>query len=78
MAYKDHGMTPEKLYPTMSEEPKKIYPHMMSIPSSAFDEGEYEPGHVCTLKIQVEIESMGKQYYECRLMKSQEVEEEKE
>ena len=71
---KDHGVTPEKLYPTMSEEPQKIYPSI-TLPAEAFEGEAYEPGHKCTLKIEVEIEMMSKDRYECKLLKSEEIDE---
>ena len=74
----DHGIKPEKLYPTMPEEPEKIYPHRMMIPANAFEGEKYEPGHICKLEITVEIDNMGKEYYDCKLMKSEEVEDEKD
>ena len=77
MAKVNHGIKPEKLYDTMPEEPKVIYPHRIMIPASAFEKGVYEPGHKCKLEIEVEIESMTKEYYDCKLLESEEVEEEK-
>lgn len=71
----DHGVKPEKLYSTMPDEPEKIYPHQLTIPASAFEDEAYEPGHKCTLKIEVEIDTMTKEYYVCKLLKSEEVEE---
>ncbi len=70
---KDHGFVPEKMYPTMDTEPEKVYPYI-SLPADAFEEGEYQPGHKCTLKIEVEIESMTKKDYDCKLLKSEEIE----
>ena len=75
MAKVNHGIKPEKLYPTMPDEPQTIYPHRIMIPSTAFGKGKYEPGHKCTLEIEVEIESMQKEYYDCKLIESEEVEE---
>jgi len=71
----DHGIEPEALYPTMEKKPEKIYPHRLMIPASAFEGESYEPGHKCTLKIEVEIDTMSKEYYDCKLLKSEEVEE---
>ena len=68
----DHGIKPEKLYPTMPDEPKKVYPHIITLPASAFEGEKYEPGHKCKLEIEVEIESMYKERYECRLLTSEE------
>ena len=70
----DHGIKPEKLYPTMPDEPEKVYPHRLLIPASAFEGEKYEPGHKCTLKIEVEIETMTKDHYDCKLIKSEEIE----
>ena len=70
---KDHGVVPEKLYPTMDGEPEKMYPSI-TLPAEAFEEEGYEPGHKCTLKIEVEIEMMTKENYHCKLLKSEEIE----
>lgn len=70
---KDHGVKPEKMYPTMDKEPDKMYPYI-SIPADAFDKEEYQPGHKCTLKIEVEIDTMTKDSYGCKLLKSEEIE----
>ena len=69
---KEHGVTPEKLYPSMDNEPEKIYP-FISIPAEAFDK-DYQPGHECTLKIVVKIEVMSEHHFECKLLKSEETE----
>ena len=71
----DHGVKPEKLYATMPDEPDKVYPHRMMIPASAFEGEAYEPGQKCTIKIEIEIDSMTKEYYDCKLIKSEEVED---
>lgn len=74
---KDHGEILQKLYDTMPQEPEKIYPYI-SLPASAFEAGEYQPGHECQLLIKVRIDSMNENTYECKLLGSQEVEEENE
>lgn len=71
----DHGVTPEKLYPTMQEEPDKIYPGI-SIPSQAFESGEYQPGDECCIKIYVKIGIMTESSYQCDLLKSEDCTEE--
>jgi len=68
----DHGITPEKMYPTMTGEPEKVYP-TITLPAEAFEGESYEPGHKCTLKIEVEIEIMTKNSYHCKLLKSEEI-----
>ena len=55
MAKVNHGIKPEKLYASMPDEPETVYPHRLMIPASAFEKG-YEPGHKCTLEIEVELE----------------------
>lgn len=70
---KDHGVKLEKLYATMPGEPEVIYPHI-SLPAEVFDKETYQPGHKCTLKIEVEIEVMDKHSYQCKLLKSEEIE----
>lgn len=72
----DHGIKPEKLYDTMPNEPEKVYPQRLMIPAAAFEKEGYQPGHKCTLEIEVEIDSMNQEYYDCKLLKSEEVEEE--
>lgn len=69
---KDHGIQPGKLYDTMPGEPEKIYPYI-SIPAEVFGKESYQPGHKCTLKIEVEIEVMDKHSYQCKLLKSEEI-----
>lgn len=73
MAYKEHGVKPEKMYETMAQEPDMVYPHI-SIPAEVFDKEEYQPGHKCTLKIEVEIDVMDKHSYQCKLLRSEEIE----
>lgn len=70
----DHGVTPEKMYDTMPQVPEKIYPHI-SLPAEAFESGEYQPGHECTITIKVKIKSMDELNYDCELISSEEVEE---
>ena len=74
---KDHGITPEPLYPTMDKPQEKIYPSIV-LPAEAFEGESYEPGHKCTLKIEVEIEMMTKENYHCKLLRSEEEEDDKE
>ena len=69
----DHGKKVEDMYPTMPEN-KMVYPPI-SLPAECFDGEDYQPGHKCMLKIEVEIEMMSKDRYECKLLKSEEVEE---
>ena len=66
----DHGVQPEKLYPTMAEEPEKIYPYI-NIPAAAFDKGEYQPGDVCCIEVYVKIKSMNENDFICDLLKSE-------
>ena len=69
---KDHGKKVEDMYPSMPEN-RKVHPHL-SLPAEVFDKEEYQPGHKCMLKIEVEIETMSKEHYECKLLKSEEIE----
>ena len=74
---KSHAIQPGKLYETMPGMPEKIYPHI-SLPAEVFDKEDYQPGHKCMLKIEVEIEMMSKDRYDCKLLRAEEVEEKKD
>lgn len=73
---KDHGVTPEKLYPSMPDEPEKIYPYI-SIPAEAFNRG-YQPGDECCIEVYVRITSMSENSFECKLLKSEDCTKEEE
>ena len=70
---KSHKIQPPKLYETMPQEPDPIYPYI-TLPEEIFDKDEYQPGHKCMLKIEVEIEMMDKNSYQCKLLRSEELE----
>ena len=73
---KDHGKKAEDMYPTMPE--NRIVHPPISLPAEVFDKEESQPGHKCMLKIEVEIETMSKDMYHCKLLKSEEVEDKKD
>lgn len=73
---KSHAIQPGKLYDTMPGEPEKVYPHI-ELPAEIFDKEEYQPGHKCTVKLEIEIETMSKHSYGCKLLRSEELENEK-
>ena len=49
---KDHGIVPEKLYPTMDNEPQKMYPNI-SIPAEVFEGHKCQPGEKYRIEIVV-------------------------
>lgn len=72
---RDHGIKPEKMYPSISVEPETIYPSI-SIPSVVFEECDYKPGDTCTIMITVKVNSTYEDenggYYQCDLIASAE------
>ena len=67
---KDHGIVPEKLYPTMDNEPQKMYPNI-SIPAEVFEGHKCQPGEKYRIEIVVEIKSMNEYVYDCNLEESE-------
>ena len=68
---KDHGVVPEKLYPTMPDEPEKVYPQV-SLPYEIISDKEaYKPGDTICVEVYIKINNISEYNFGGDLLKSE-------
>ena len=67
---KNHGVKPEKLYPTMQDEPEEIYPYI-SVPYEVIDHKQYQPGDKVRVELLIDIQSIDEHCFSGKLIESE-------